>query len=173
MAKKNFRVTAPLTIIPIIVIIAVGSFLIYAISQKDKPVEPIALSNTVIQDTTTTVPDEVSEDLDTPTTSDESTPSDETAKDQKWISFEPIQCLGNPWEQDWLNKNNRDYDSYPKKTDTQIIKNFIEAKGYQVYSINQIDEHKLVCKACSCPRGDTIKVLINSSDESTVINLLK
>ena len=31
---------------------------------------------------------------------------------QVWVSIDPIQCLGNPWEQDWLLTH--EYDEYPK-----------------------------------------------------------
>ena len=37
---------------------------------------------------------------------------------QTWVAIEPIQCLGNPWEQDWLDNNNGEYDAYPKDPTT-------------------------------------------------------
>ena len=31
-----------------------------------------------------------------------------------WVSIDPIQCLGNPWEQDWLKEEGHTYKDYPK-----------------------------------------------------------
>ena len=67
MENKKFHVTAPLTIIALVVIIAVGVFLVYAVTQKDSQDNSVA---TTTQETVAGVPDEISEDIDTPTTSD-------------------------------------------------------------------------------------------------------
>lgn len=67
MEQKKLHITAPLTIIALVVIIAVGAFLVYALTQKDSSSTPT--TSTVTQDTETGVPDEISDDIETPTAS--------------------------------------------------------------------------------------------------------
>ena len=59
---------------------------------------------------------------------------------KSWVEIDPIQCLGNPWEVDWLQSHGDDYSAYPRDTQTpeleqeeiEIIKN--EKDGFAVES---------------------------------------
>lgn len=81
METKKLHITAPLTIIAIIVIIAVGAFFIYAVTQKDSSNTPTA--NTVTQDTVSDVPDEVSDNIETPTVSNLENSTDQTESESQ------------------------------------------------------------------------------------------
>ena len=37
-----------------------------------------------------------------------------------WVTIDPIQCLSNPWEQDWLASHDNDYDAYPRDEESRL-----------------------------------------------------
>lgn len=103
----------------------------------------------------------------------------EPAQAQTWVEIDPIQCLGNPWEQDWLSYNNGDSSKYPRDAGTpgidpgeiQIIKNYYSAKEQiAVYDVRAVSfeekagEPVAVCQACSCPQGYTLYLLVSNAD---------
>jgi hypothetical protein len=79
-----------------------------------------------------------------------------------WVATEPIQCLGNSWERDWLAKHGEDYDCYPRDLAGQfeVIEAYYEELGVAVYAIASRHKYSIVCGACSCPRGDTLYILV-------------
>ena len=89
------------------------------------------------------------------------------AGDPVWVETDPIQCMQNPWEAKWLEKNSGARDEYPTDEQEQdkLIKAYYEGEGVIVrdlkrtYFTETIGEVTL-CLACSCPAGYTLKLLV-------------
>jgi len=92
--------------------------------------------------------------------------------DQLWVAMEPIQCLGNPWERDWLESHNWDYSGYPKDPTTPglepeefaIIQDFYDRLGVTVFEAETAPKNEAVCLACSCPEGHTLYLFVAAED---------
>jgi hypothetical protein len=97
---------------------------------------------------------------------------------QTWVAIEPIQCLGNPWEQDWLD-NGGDYQDYPKDPTTpaleqaelEIIKDYYQRQGVEVSDGLNEPKYDNVCLACSCPEGQTLYLQVREEDIPTMLSL--
>jgi len=83
------------------------------------------------------------------------------------MQIEPVQCLGNPWEQDWLEVHGMKYEDYPRgrprqleAEEKEIIRSFFEKEGIRIYKIEGIPfpDSVMVCDACDCPQGYTLEV---------------
>ncbi len=90
---------------------------------------------------------------------------------EEWLSYEPVQCQQNPWEI-WHKGLNRQYFRQP--TEEEILVDYFKT----VHNIQILDTIKIPappdfvsCKACTCARGDTIKVLIKENDVSKMLEL--
>ena len=90
-----------------------------------------------------------------------------------WVATEPIQCLGNPWEQDWLSRHGNDARSYPRDRTSQetIIVDYYARLGIEVRRIVSIMTSPVTCDACTCPRGDTLFLLVPDRDAATMVAL--
>lgn len=89
------------------------------------------------------------------------------------MKMEPVQCLGNPWEQDWLKKHEMKYEDYPRgkpreleAEEKEIIRSFFENEGIRIFKIEGIPfpDSVMICDACDCPQGYTLKVFTIPSD---------
>jgi len=89
-----------------------------------------------------------------------------------WVAIEPIQCLGNSWERDWIAKHDGDYAGYPRDLADQfeVIKAYYENLGVDVRGMASRQESSIVCCACSCERGDTLYALVRAQDLDTMKN---
>lgn len=88
-------------------------------------------------------------------------------ENREWVTIDPIQCMGNTWEHDWLENNNDDYELYAKFSDSerlQIFEQYFEKLGIEINKLEQTFPYDATCSACSCPRGDRIHCYINESD---------
>ncbi len=83
------------------------------------------------------------------------------------MQMEPVQCLGNPWEQDWLQAEGRKYEDYPlgnprvlEEAEKEIIRSFFEKEGIRLYKLEGIPfpDSLMLCDACECPRGYTLVI---------------
>jgi hypothetical protein len=96
------------------------------------------------------------------------TPSSSTVAEQGkvWVIIKPLQCLDNPWEQDWLAKHKRKIAKYPRQDERKIIKAFFAAKGVTVWDIRSRPyvQGTPLCKTCGCARGDTLYLSVNGSN---------
>ncbi len=93
---------------------------------------------------------------------------------REWVTIDPIQCMGNTWEQDWLEKNNDDYELYSKFSDSQrlqIFEQYFENLGIEIYKLEQTYPYDATCAACFCPRGDLIHCFINENDIDQMLSL--
>jgi hypothetical protein len=81
-----------------------------------------------------------------------------------WVAINPVQCLQNPWELDWL-RIYGDASEYPKENELDIVELYFYKQGIQIYDIQQESyAQSAVCQACNCPRGDTIFLLVSIND---------
>ncbi len=88
-------------------------------------------------------------------------------ENREWVTIDPIQCMGNTWEQDGLENNNDDSELYVKLSDSerlQIFEQYFEKLGIEINKLEQTFPYDATCSACSCPRGDRIHCYINESD---------
>ena len=83
--------------------------------------------------------------------------------EQIWVSIDPIQCLGNPWEQDWLLTH--EYDEYPMDQDDRlrIFREFFEEQGVKIHKTEVTFPYSVICDGCACARGDRIHCLIDEA----------
>ena len=95
-----------------------------------------------------------------------------------WVTMNPIQCLGNPWEFDWLKKNKNQYSQYPidipNKIDTkeiEIIKKFYINKEIDIWDIKSTPINDTICTTCSCPQGYKLYVLVSKKDAKKMIKM--
>jgi len=95
-----------------------------------------------------------------------------------WVNMVPIQCLGNPWEFDWLKKNKNKYSKYPighpTKIDLQeidIIEQFYKNQGINILDIKSNLIEKNTCAACSCAQGYKLHVLVSKNNVDKMIKM--
>jgi hypothetical protein len=90
-----------------------------------------------------------------------------------WVAIDPIQCLGNPWEQDWLEKHDDDYESYPRDWESRkrIIWNYYRELGVRILDITAYRTMDAVCEACSCPEGYTLYLYVVDRHVRTMLAL--
>ena len=88
-----------------------------------------------------------------------------------WVIIDPNQCLGNPWEQAWLEEHDDDYDAYPKSEGDRrkIFVHYYEIKGVEIDKIKQTYPYDATCDGCDCPRGDRIHCLIHKDDVEQMV----
>lgn len=83
-----------------------------------------------------------------------------------WMSIDPVQCLGNDWELDWLSKNNNNFDLWAQMTEEeqlQVFKEYFENRGVVIHDMDVTQPYEEVCLECDCPRGDRIHVLVDDA----------
>lgn len=85
-----------------------------------------------------------------------------------WVLVKPLQCLGNPWEQDWI-AHHKKSEVYPQRDEQQIMKNFFARNQVQILDIRvRPYAGGPLCQTCDCPRGDTLYFLV-SSDQAPLL----
>lgn len=77
-----------------------------------------------------------------------------------WVAIDPIQCMGNPWEQEWLEEHPGE--PYPLELEDMlpIIIDYYERLGIVIADSSILWTHNSVCLACSCPAGYTVYFLV-------------
>ena len=93
--------------------------------------------------------------------------------DKVWVLVRPVQCLGNPWEKQWLAKHNNQGSQYPRQKEFEIIKAFFIRKNVPIFDfrVKPYMKGESLCAACDCPRGDTLYLLIHAEDASKMVRL--
>lgn len=89
-------------------------------------------------------------------------PADE--KDLVWVETMPVQCLGNPWQQEWLKEHGNKYEEYPQEQEQEILKLFFLKRGAVVYASNTAWVWEATCLACSCPAGYAQYLKVHKKD---------
>jgi hypothetical protein len=80
-----------------------------------------------------------------------------------WAIAEPLQCLANAWEKDWIAKHKKQADKYPIREERAIIKEFFTRKGIRIADM-RLSKGGPTCASCECPRGDKLFLLIEAND---------
>ncbi|HEY4475689.1 MAG TPA: hypothetical protein VJB92_03135 [Candidatus Paceibacterota bacterium] len=92
------------------------------------------------------------------------------AEGKVWLSIMPIQCQGNPWEE----QQSRNYLGPPdlKLTEVNYVKNYYDEQGITIFEVKfiQPSPETAVCLACSCPRGDTLYVQVADKDVTKMLS---
>lgn len=99
-------------------------------------------------------------------------PADVQETEAVWVEINPVQCMGNPWEQDWLLANDNDISAYPMGPDAplpgpeeiEIIKDYYAKQDVEVLDARSAWVMQAVCEACSCPEGYTLYLSVAVSD---------
>ena len=88
-----------------------------------------------------------------------------------WVTIDPIQCLGNPWEQDWLRTHK--YHQYPRdeRTRLRIFREYYEPQGITLYEVKASVWAEAVWAACSCPTGQRLHCRIDEDDLELMLAL--
>ncbi|BFN36939.1 hypothetical protein FMIA91_08180 [Fidelibacter multiformis] len=84
-----------------------------------------------------------------------------------WVSIDAIQCMGNPWEQDWLEKHDDNYDLWHDLSETEkmdVFKTYYKEQGVTIYDMERTWPYETTCAACACKRGDRFYCYIEDSD---------
>ena len=101
-----------------------------------------------------------------------------------WVATEPVQCLTNAWEADWLAQHNDDRARYPRDLSTwpraltpeeiDIIVEYYEKQGVVVFETATFAQARTstpVCAACICEEGHTLFLLVRNRDVERMIGL--
>jgi len=92
----------------------------------------------------------------------------ETEIQKMWVEIDPIQCAGNPWEQDWIKSYPDDYLVYARvisKEKIDIITSYYKKLGIMIFDAKLVPwDNMVVCESCSCPVGYTQSLLVSNSD---------
>ena len=85
-----------------------------------------------------------------------------------WMAASPVQCLGNPWEKDWLKAHHNKGSLYPMHDETKVMKDFFTKNGFMIYDLRlrPYMHDKQLCRACNCSRGDLLLILVPKDDAS-------
>ena len=89
-----------------------------------------------------------------------------------WVSIDAIQCMGNPWEQAWLEANDENFDLWRELSETEkldVFKTYYEEQGVTIYDMKRTWPYEVVCAACGCKRGDRLYCYIEDSDVDTML----
>jgi len=91
-----------------------------------------------------------------------------------WVEIDPIQCAGNPWEQDWLESHPDDFTIFARPfldKEVDIIKNYYKKLGIVIFDVKAVFwEDVVVCESCSCPAGYTLYLLVSESDLNKMLD---
>jgi len=101
-----------------------------------------------------------------------------------WVAIDPVQCLTNAWEADWLAQHNDDLAGYPRDLSTwpraltpeeiDIIVEYYETQGVVVFETATFAQPRTstpVCAACICEEGHTLYLLVRARDVAEMIAL--
>ena len=95
---------------------------------------------------------------------------------QVWVALEPIQCLGNSWERDWIDAHGGDYaasTAYPSSSpwtpglapgELEIIRNYYARQGVTVFAAEKVPAQLDVTADCSLEAGYTLYLLVRRED---------
>lgn len=100
-----------------------------------------------------------------------------------WLEKNPIKCLGNAWEFNWLVNHPNKYNEYPSNNpnsisseEIKILKDYYKLKNINIINtkstlLKNTDTSNLKpCDLCSCPQGYTLYI---STDVEGAKRLLK
>ena len=91
----------------------------------------------------------------------------------QWLAFTMVQCLGNPWERDWLNQDGNEYSDYPRDVEEQIqiARDYYQRQGVELLDVQMCVSDACPCRACSCCSGYTLWLRVSDEFIDTLIDL--
>jgi len=95
-------------------------------------------------------------------------------EDLEWVTIDPIQCMGNPWELAWGEEYGEDYDLWSElgaEGQMDVFETYYEDQGVVIHEIKTSFPYDAVCAACSCPRGDRIHCSVSEEDVDQMLEL--
>lgn len=81
---------------------------------------------------------------------------------KKWVSIEPVQCRGNPWQQG---------ESYLRDQEESFIKSYYAEQDIAVFFVKSKQVTDTVCFACDCRRGDILYLLVFDKDVNKMLDM--
>ncbi len=81
-----------------------------------------------------------------------------------WVETMPLQCLSNPWQQEWLQGHGNDPSQYPHERERDILRMYFLKRGVDFGDYRKEAVADAVCAACSCPTGYAAFLQINQQD---------
>ena len=92
---------------------------------------------------------------------------------KSWVATDPVQCMSNPWEIDWLRDHNWNYTTYPHgpEGEASVVIAYYGKLGVVVYDVKSLATHNGVCAACSCARGDTLYLLVSNRNVGRMLDM--
>jgi len=100
--------------------------------------------------------------------------SADSEENEIWVYIDPIQCLSNPWEQEWLENHNNDFDAYNQLSEAEkqtVFVDYYGDLGIDIYDFYKTEPYESACSACVCPTGERYHCLIDESDQQSLIDL--
>jgi hypothetical protein len=96
-----------------------------------------------------------------------------------WVEINPIQCMGNPWEVDWLKSEQNEYTKYPlyvkaenrEKLTVDVITAYYKKQSITILNGKISHWNEAVCEGCDCPVGYTLYLKVNSNDQERMLKL--
>ena len=90
-----------------------------------------------------------------------------------WTALTMRQCLGNPWERNWLSQDGNEYSDYPRDIEEQIqiARDYYQRQGIELHEIKMCFTGKCACAACSCCSGYTLWLHVSDEFKDTLIDL--
>jgi len=90
-----------------------------------------------------------------------------------WMAYTMRQCLGNPWERDWLSRDGNEYDDYPRdiNAQTEIARDYYQRQEIEILYAKIFKTAPCRCLACSCCSGYALWLKVPSELEDILIDL--
>jgi hypothetical protein len=94
-----------------------------------------------------------------------------TCRKCTWVAIDPIQCMGNPWEREWLEEH--EWELYPRELEDKlpIIVDYYQRQGFRIFDSRILVTYGAVCLACSCPAGYTVYLQVFHRDVPELLEL--
>ena len=94
------------------------------------------------------------------------------SNDKVWVIVRPVQCLGNPWEKEWLAHHPHQDAKYPRAKELDLMRKFFSKKQVRIHDVRRKPyEGQGVCQTCACARGDVFYFLIYAEDVPQMVNM--
>ncbi|HBH46026.1 MAG TPA: hypothetical protein DDX47_01500 [Candidatus Jacksonbacteria bacterium] len=90
-----------------------------------------------------------------------------------WLKIDPVQCGGNPWEQDWVKMQDVEpVNGFPYYQEDKIIIDYFAKQNIGVKSavLREYPSDIGVCAACTCPRGDTLYLEADETNARALVS---
>lgn len=81
-----------------------------------------------------------------------------------WVEAMPLQCLSNPWQQEWLQGHGNDPSQYPHERERDILRLYFLKRGVDFAEYRAESVADAVCAACTCPAGYAAFLQISQQD---------